>query len=461
MPGSPRKRVLLVAFHFPPDGGSGMQRTLKFARYLPELGWDVEVLTVRESTYDVFDHSMLEQVPKQVAVHRTFCLHPVKHLSIAGRYPGIFDFLDRFAYWFPFGVWRGWRLLRQRRFDVIYSTSPTRTAHLIAGALARWTGIPWACDFRDPWLDPVTEERLGRTRGGRIRLRFLHWLERNILRGANRVIANTAQAGRDIAQCHPELDPIRIAVLPNGYDEEDFTGITSDAKAAPSECLVLLHSGEVYPEIRDPRPLIEAAQSLVASGKLGAAEVQFRFIGAGFVLETGEFPAWLKERSLERMVSLEPRMAHRECVAAMLSADALLLMQSTRSTNRQVPAKFYEYLRTGRPVLTMAPADSATAQIARDCGAGWEVEAGDPEGLRAALLEMIELHRACQLNSKCQHCEKFERRQLTVRFAEILEQCSRSAPRAAQESAATVSSDARAGRHDQTVFSGGGKHADD
>src|SRR5579872_3064203 len=164
MPGEgPRKRALLVAFHFPPDGGSGMQRTLKFARYLPELGWDVEVLTVSANTYDVLDPSMVEQIPAQVSVHRTFCLNPRKHLSIAGHYPGILDFLDRFAYWFPFGVWEGWGLLRQRHFDVIYSTSPTRTAHLIAGTRGRWTGIPWVCDFRDPWLDPTNEPRMLRT----------------------------------------------------------------------------------------------------------------------------------------------------------------------------------------------------------------------------------------------------------------------------------------------------------
>ncbi len=418
-----------------------MQRTLKFARYLPELGWDVEVLTVRESTYNVLDYSMLEQVPNQIAVHRTFCLHPVKHLSIAGRYPGIFDFFDRFAYWFPFGVWRGLRLLRQRRFDVIYSTSPTRTAHLIAKVLARWSGRPWICDFRDPWLDPVTEARLRQTWMGRIRLQLLNWLERGILQRVTRIIANTPLSGTDLAQCHPELDPGRVTVLTNGYDEADFTGISPAPRTVPPDRLVLLHSGEVYPEIRDPRPLIEAALALVTSGRISPGELQFRFIGAGFVLESGEFPLWLKKRSAEGLVSLEPRMDHEKCVAEMLSADALLLMQSTSSTNRQVPAKFYEYLRAGKPVLTMAPLDSATAQIARDCGAGWEVDAKDADGLRAALMHMIELHRTGQLHSKRAEFGGFERRQLTVRLAEVLEQCcGRPAPVTVQPSAAIVSS---------------------
>lgn len=141
------------------------------------------------------------------------------------------------------------------------------------------------------------------------------------------------------------------------------------------------------------------------------------------------------------MVTLDPRMTHQECIAHVLSADALLLMQSTPHTNMQIPAKFYEYLRAGRPILTMAPLDSATAQIARECGAGWQVDAKDPAALRAVLMEMIELHRAGRLKSDHPSAARFERRQLTVRLAEIMRQCCHSVPLAAQESPAVVSSE--------------------
>ena len=304
-----------------------MQRTLKFARYLPELGWDVEVLTVRASTYDLLDPTMLQQIPEQVSVHRTFCLHPGKHLSIAGHYPGIFDFLDRYAYWFPFGVWKGWRLSRQHRFDVIYSTSPTRTAHLIAGTISRLTGIPWVCDFRDPWLDPATEERMRKTLGGRALVRFLRERERGILKGARRVIVNTAPSKTDLAGRYPELDPGRIEVLPNGYDEADFAGVGAARKAGPDESLVLLHSGDIYPVTRNPRPLINAVADLVRSGRIGANEIHLRFIGSGVALESESFRAWLRDRSMDKLVSIEPRMAHEPCIAEMLAADVLLLLQ--------------------------------------------------------------------------------------------------------------------------------------
>lgn len=417
-----------------------MQRTLKFARYLPELGWDVEVLTVRASTYDVLDPSMLEQVPEQVAVHRTFCPNPSKHLSIGGRYPGIFDFLDRFAYWFPFGVWKGRQLLHQRRFDVIYSTSPTRTAHLIAGTLARRFGIPWVCDFRDPWLDPTTEPRMRQALAGNTRVKFLRARERNILRTATRVILNTAPAKSDLARRYAELDPDRFEVLPNGYDEADFTGVSAARRTVPDGCLVLLHSGEIYPVTRDPYPLIDALASLVESGTIGANEVHLRFIGSGMALESESFRTWLAAHSMEQMVSIERRMAHEPCIAEMLAADVLLLLQCTVEANMQVPAKFYEYLRAGKPMLALAPAASATAQLTAECRAGWVLDSQDVNGLRAALLEMIELHRKGALKSDRPRATRFERRQLTGRLAAILEQCCQPAQaQVAQESEATVS----------------------
>jgi len=416
-----------------------MQRTLKFARYLPELGWDVEVLTVRAETYDLLDASMLEQIPEQVSVHRTFCIHPKKHLSIAGHYPGIFDFLDRYAYWFPFGVWRGWRLSRERRFDVIYSTSPTRTAHLIAGAVARLTGIPWVCDFRDPWLDPANEQRIRCSLGGGALVGFLRARERGILKAAKRVIVNTAPSKMDLAARHAELDPGRIEVLPNGYDEADFAGVNAARRAAPAQSLVLLHSGDVYPVTRNPRPLIEAVADLVSSGRIGPSEIHLRFIGSGVALESESFRTWLRERSMEKLVSIEPRMAHEPCIAEMLAADVLLLLQCTPDANMQVPAKFYEYLRTGKPMLTLAPSASATAQLAAECRTGWVLDSGNSDGLRKALLEMVELHRKGALQSDRPRVTRFERRQLTVRLAGILERCCSTVPvPAAQESEATV-----------------------
>ena len=216
---NPLKRVLMIAFHFPPEGGSGTQRTLKFARYLPECGWEVEVLTVRPETYELLDHSLLHEVPASVQVHRTFCVDPARHLRVWGWYPGFLSFPDRYASWYPFGLRRGLRLLRERQFDVIYSSSPTRTAHLIACTLARMTGLPWVCDFRDPWRDgSATNDR-------RLRLRILDSLERLVAKQATHIIANTVPSGQTLINRLGSAIERKLTVLPNGYDEADFQGV--------------------------------------------------------------------------------------------------------------------------------------------------------------------------------------------------------------------------------------------
>lgn len=402
-----------------------MRRTLKFARYLPEFGWDVEVLTVRPAAYDFLDNTWLKYVPEGLFVHRTFCINPKKHLGFRGRYIGILNFLDPFAYWFPFGALAGLKLARQRRFDLIYSTHPGRTAHLIARFLSRRTGIPWVCDFRDPWADGDTKMILSRQLGGPVYLRILAALERRILHDAGRVVANTNPAGRDIQRRLPDLAARKVAVIPNGYDEPDFTGVEPAPRTEPANCVVLLHTGEIYPGQRDPTPLILALESLVKDGLVALGEIRIRFIGAGPALESPPFQHWLSQRLVHDVVSVEPRLNHRQCIAEMLAADVMLLIPSSSAANTQVPAKFYEYLRTGKAILTVAPTDSAAADVVRSCGAGWVVDASDPGVLRQALLRLVTLHRQGALQPRNSMALEYDRRRLTQKLAELFDSCLR------------------------------------
>jgi len=410
--------VLMVAFHFPPEGGSGTQRTLKFARYLPRFGWDVEVLTVRLEVYDVLDYSLLKELPASVQVHRAWCIDPAKHLSIRGRHPGFFNFLDRYAYWFPAGLWRGLRLLRQRHFDVIYSTSPTRTAHLIAGALSYFSRLPWVCDFRDPWLDGDGREAIAPMRGARLYFKILTVLERSVVRMARCIIANTQPSLEDLVSRFGQPD--KVLLLPNGFDEEDFTGIAPAPRAAGCE-LTLLHTGEVYPKLRDPRPLLEAVEMLLRENAIGPRDLRVRFVGPGAGLDCDEFRAWLADRAVGKLVSIEPRLSHRECIAQTLSADLLLLLQCSPLANGQIPAKAFEYLRTGRPILALAPPDSATARLVHSCNAGWVADVRDPKMLRDCVLQALARHKTDALPSDFSRGRDFERSNLARALGKILE----------------------------------------
>src|SRR5262245_46696232 len=250
------KRALMVAYHFPPEGtSSGVLRTLKFCKYLPAYGWTPHVLTLRERAYPVTDNRLLAQVPANAVIHRTRGGDVAKMIGVRGRYPGVFAVPDRHANWFPFGVITGLRAIRSQRLTALFSTSPHPTAHLIAATLRRLTHIPWVADFRDPWI----EEGLY-PRPGSLRCRVESHLERLVVNTADRITVTTPPFRHDLLQRYPGLSPSKVHVLFNGYDEDDFAGLKTEAR---TDRLEILHAGGVAPDFRDPSPLLRAVASLM------------------------------------------------------------------------------------------------------------------------------------------------------------------------------------------------------
>jgi hypothetical protein len=145
------RRVLMIAYHFPPvRGSSGIQRTVRFARWLPELGWEPIILTAHPRAYEATVEDAANEVQPGMVVCRAFALDAARHLSIAGRYPDWLALPDRWSSWWLGAVPAGLSLIRRLRPDAIWSTHPLATAHRIGATLHRLTGLPWVADFRDP-----------------------------------------------------------------------------------------------------------------------------------------------------------------------------------------------------------------------------------------------------------------------------------------------------------------------
>jgi glycosyltransferase involved in cell wall biosynthesis len=403
-----RLRALLVAFHYPPEGGSGTQRTLKFSRYLPEFGWAVDVLTPREDVHQLLDRSLLDEIPDEVTIHRTRA-YDIARFGIRGRYPGFLAFPDRYLSWWPFAVWRGRRLLSGNRFDAVYSTSPIRTAHLIGWTISRLHGLPWICDLRDPWLSGAEG----------IRFRVLSFLERGLLRAADRIIVNTGSARRDLLRRLGSEAADKVCVLPNGYDEADFEGLEA-SPVNKSDRLTMVHTGEIYPDLRDPRPLLKVVAGLIQQGVIGARDLQIRFLGPGPALENEQFGRWLEEQGLSETVLVDSHVDHRTCVRELLRSEVLLLLQCSPLTNSQTPAKVFEYLRAGQSLLALTPLESATAEVLKEETGCWVVGPDDEKGMEGALLDLISRHRTSTGGQAVGRGSQYERRALTGRLAELL-----------------------------------------
>jgi glycosyltransferase involved in cell wall biosynthesis len=403
------KHALFVAYHYPPESSSsGVLRTLKHTRYLGRFGWRVTVLTLNREAYQVTDPKLEEQIPRDVRVVRTPFIDVKRHLAIRGSYPSWLAIPDRWIGWWPWAVAAGYRVMKDDPVDVIYSTSPHATAHLIGLALSRRSRTPWVADFRDPWYEEPPEA------GTSWITQFTACrLERVVLRHADRILASTGRLRDVLAARYPWKPRERFIAIPNGYDEDDFS-VAAGSSVPSSDELLIVHGGPIVGTFRDPRPVLEAVQRAAKAGLVEASRIRIRFLGAGPFGESSEMKQAVERFGLGSQVEFLPRVSYEVALAELGRASVLLLLQSSPDTVDLVPAKLFEYLRSGRPVLAVVP-DGATAEVLRDVGGGWIVDPADSIGLCNTIVAAYQAWAGGRLDTLTANraaLEKFSRERL-------------------------------------------------
>ncbi len=410
------KRVLMVAFHYPPEhSSSGVLRTLKFSKYLPDYGWEPVILTVRESCYEQIDPALTQQIPASVQVWRTFAFDTKKTLSFRGKYLRASTIPDRFVGWLPFAVRTGLRIIRCNRIHALYSTSPLPTAHLIASILKWLTRLPWMADFRDPWTEP---ELVANPRAPLFRLECS--LERRVLRQADRLVFTTAQLRDEMISRYEAVDRGKAVVIPNGHDEEDFLALP---EIAPDPTPVrITHTGLVDASYRSPRGFLEALASLVKSGEIPSDQIRVDFLGGGSYLRSPDFRSLIESLHLENIISVVDRVSYSECLQRQARSHVLLLLQCGTDTRTLIPAKAFEYLRIGRPILAIVP-PGACSELFQQVGGAKVADPNDLPGIENTLCELLIAARAGNWRADVQWgiLQSYTRRELTARLAHELD----------------------------------------
>lgn len=432
------RRVLILTYYFPPSGGAGVQRVLKFVKYLPSFDWRPVVVTVREGAYPARDATLTQDVPPAAEVHRTSSWDAYQvYAALTGKSPeeavvqgsvqdheaGWKERLSRWGRanvflpdarvgWWPFAVWRGWKLLANHPIDAILTTGPPHSTHLAGWCLHRLTGTPWVADFRDPWTDINYYQELPHTPWA---LWVDRALERGVLRGAQ-AVTTVSSTWRDVlAQKIESREMGAFRVIQNGYDAADLEG---ERQSVDDDGFALTHVGSLYAS-RNPDGLWRALQHLREGGAV--PDLRLRLVGT----VDPSVRAALRAHDLADVTELVSYVPHDEAVAYMQRAGLLLLsIESFPASAGMLTGKVYEYLASGRPILGVGDADGDAASLLRQTNAGKLFGRTDVDGIAAFVRRHYDAwaEGSSLSGAPAERIRPYRRRAQTERLAAVLDE---------------------------------------
>ncbi|MBR9977752.1 MAG: glycosyltransferase family 4 protein [Bacteroidetes bacterium] len=436
-----RHRVLVIAYYFPPLGLSGVQRTLKFVKYLPEFGWDVTVLTVEDRGYFAKDEELLQELEGlPVDIIRTPSLDPLHFFRRknvvrmpSARTLGLLSKLSQTVFlpdnkigWKKQAVSAALAYLETHPVDVIFATAPPYTAFLIGRELKRRTGLPLIVDYRDSWIDNPLHFYLTPLH------KALHYrLERRVLRETRHIISINRPIKERILQAHPFLSHNDISIISQGFDQKDFEGLARSGKN--NDRMRIVYAGTFYYN-RNPNAMFAALRALADTDATAARGIELHLIGTP---REGD-QALVRKYGLERSVIFHGYLSHRETLRHLVDADVLwLLIGRGKGEEMMSTGKLYEYLGARKPILACVP-PGAAQQVLEKGKTAFIVDPDDTDAISAQLRTLFALFKSDRLPAlPYDYASQFERKALTGQLASVLASALESGPPAARVRAAT------------------------
>jgi glycosyltransferase involved in cell wall biosynthesis len=431
--------VLFVAYQFPPVGGAGVQRPVKFVKYLPEHGWDASVLTVANPSVPVQDGSLLADLPQGTLVRRARTWEPgyavkaavaggqgktargagrcrrlardlVRHVSNLMLQP------DPQILWLPAAVREGLRLVREVPHDAIVATAPPFSGFLVGAALSKRTGLPLVLDYRDEWDISSTyweNKRLG------LFARYVQRrMQRRVVRAARALVATTRASARALADIRAAARAeARVECIYNGFDPDDFPAAPA-VPSGPHRPYRLTYAGTLW-ELTSVAPLVEAVRRLATQDPSLAAGLELVFAGR----RTGA-----QDELLGRLKGLPCRLVthsyldHAQATNLVRSSDGLCaILSDLPGVGRVVPAKVFEYMAARRPILAIAPRGELW-DLLQDHPRAFCHTPGDPGGIAGRLAQEVRRHREGAAALPCSwDPSRYDRRRQAGQLAALLD----------------------------------------
>lgn len=376
-------KVLIVSYVFPPMAAVGVFRVIKMCKFLPHFNWQPSVLTVKEGFNYAYDHAALERLDKDLKIYRSGYFSPFEwrdqkqhqqakpnapsvppNRSTTSAGPSLATRLKRFirnmlslpdgqSFWVFPGLFKGLEAVRKEKIDVILSTSPPATSHMVAYFVSLISGRPLVLDFRDLWTQnegyesrnlPALYKRIDR-----------FW-EKRALGRAKAVIAATDGFCNLLKENNPKLDPGKFYPVTNGIDPEDFNHVVFPT--GKNEKFYILHMGSLYGH-RNPEFFFKVLDAWYKKRPEIIDRINCEFIG-----NTPGYETALKNRPIEPLVNFRGHIPQQEILPLLWQADLLLLILGFNDQAKKVmPAKLFEYICTGRAILAFVPDGMAAEKI--------------------------------------------------------------------------------------------------
>ncbi len=426
-------KTLIITYYWPPSGGPGVQRWLKFVKYFKDFGIEPVVFAPKNPSYPLFDESLCTEVPEGVTIvkhpifepygfSKFFSRKETKTISkgiIAGKEKqsfmqklllyvrGNFFIPDARKFWIKPSV----RFLRayiaEHNIETIITTGPPHSLHLIGKRLRQDLQIKWIADFRDPWTTIGYHDKLKLTKRSFQKHKLL---EKQVLQAADHIVVTSFTTEKEFKQ----ITDKPIAVITNGYDIEMTSEVPLDTKFTISHIGSLL-SG------RNPENLWKALFELTEENKGFAEMFQLQLVGAisDDVLDS------IEGVGLSSFLSIKGYVSHEEAISLQKSSQVLLLVEiDSEETKCIIPGKLFEYMVSGRPIFALGPKNADISKLISETNSGYFFEYEEYDKLKSQLKLYFKLFQEEKLMSQVSGIEKYSRRELTKRMAQLIKEVS-------------------------------------
>ncbi|GAA4158495.1 glycosyltransferase family 4 protein [Chryseobacterium ginsenosidimutans] len=430
-----QKKILIITYYWPPAGGPGVQRWLKFAKYLPEFGWKPIIFTPENPSYPLLDESLMKDVPQDLEIIKTKIWEPyqlAEKLNKSNKKfkAGQFDVGKNQSWKSKLSIWvRGnffipdarffWvkpstrfleQYLKENKIDVVVTSGPPHSLHLIGLNLKKkFPNLRWIADFRDPWTEISYYKHLRLTKSSDKKHRQM---ENDVFKNADITLATSYTDAENFRK-----NGANAVCITNGFDETDASQALqlSDSQTLKQK-FTLSYIG-VLEQLRNPENLWKTLENLVKTNSDFAENFTLKFAGRidDKILNS------IENSGLQNHVLNLGYISHDKAINEMAKSSLLLITNFPNESSKGIiPGKIFEYLATGKQIISFGPNEADVSKILNETNAGKHFSYDDSETIKNFILEKFELWKNGNLLENTQNIEQFSRRNLTKKLGEIL-----------------------------------------